>query len=101
MPSLVTFTHVQTLWLTAVPRQTKGFGTRQPLKDVLMAFLPSGHSPPDEKLGRLCEEMGGEVRMRGRVREEEEDSGESISELLDDMMLQQSAERQMERQKSK
>ena len=90
------------LWLTAVPRQTKGFGTRQPLKDVLMAFLPSGHSPPDEKLGRLCEEMGGEVRRRGRVREEEEeDSGEFISELLDDMMLQQSAERQMERQKSK
>lgn len=43
---------------------------------------------------------GGDGR-RGRVREEEEDSGEAISELLDDMMLQQSAERQMERQKNK
>ena len=69
-----------------------------------MASIPSGHSPPDEKLGRLCEEMGGEVRSggrRGRVGEEEGEGGEAISELLNDMMLQQSAERQMERQKNK
>ena len=87
---------------TAVPpRQGKGFGPRQPLKDVLVATLPSKH-PPDEKLSRPCAEMGETVRNGGRRgRVGEEDSGEAISELLDDMMLQQSAERRMERQKNK
>ena len=76
---------------------------------MAVATFPSGptqSSSPDEKLAWLCQEMGGGVRRggdgrRGRVREVEEDSGEAISELLDDMMLQQSAERQMERQKNK
>ena len=91
-------------WLAAQPRQSKGVGTRQPLQAVHVAPVPAGHTLSflDEKLARLCEEMGGGVgRGRGWGRAGEEDSGEAISNLLDDMVLQMSAERQLEKQKNK
>lgn len=57
---------------------------------------------PDEELDRLCQEKEElrepHVNMGGKGRE---DSAEAISELLDDMVLQQSLEREKERQNKK
>ena len=64
--------------------------TRHPLQLV-------SELSPDEKLARLAQENQ-ELSGVGRGKAYRDDSGEVISELLDHMMLQQSAEREIEKQ---
>ena len=64
--------------------------TRQPLQLV-------SELSPDEKLARLAQENQ-ELASVGRGKADRDDSGEVISELLDHMMLQQCAEREIEKQ---
>ena len=53
----------------------------------------------EEKLAQLYEQMeGGSVGRRERRGQGEEDNSDTISELLDNMVLQQSAEKQLEQQ---
>ena len=76
---------------TVVTRHSKPApSTRQPLKLV-------SELSPDEKLARLCQENQEQAGMRQR-KTVRDDSGENISELLDNMILQQSTEREIEKQ---
>ena len=90
MSYMHTHTHTHTV-VTSHPKLP--LSTRQPLQ--LVSSTAQHVLSADEDLARLCQEK---QDLAASVGQTKEDSSDSISELLDDMMLQQSAERQMEKQ---